>query len=337
MHIKFVLPDIQDIPTGGNIFNNRIIAQLRQYAEISVMIPGKNAAGAPADGAPDVVIVDSLLAAEVAAGDADGVRLLLVHLLPFFDPANEVEITPATREMLQTYDGCITTSHFSKMRLVEAGVAPGLVRVVYPGLDAGYRQLAEGQKAGKDKKDLADEVCRILTVSSLLPGKGLYEFVAVLEKLPASGWRWDLVGDDALDPAFADRLKARLKHSSVAEKVRWLGTVSPERMPACYAGYDLFVLPSRFETLGMAVREAMAAGLPVVAYDVGGISESLGEGGGVLVLPYDARQLGAEISGLVADGAKRRQLGGEAGRRSRAFPSWAASAEALAAWLKDRM
>jgi glycosyltransferase involved in cell wall biosynthesis len=80
------------------------------------------------------------------------------------------------------------------------------------------------------------------------------------------------------------------------------------------AAFDLFFLASRWEGFPLAVVEAMAAGLPVVAYDVAGVREAVAEGvNGWLVAPGDREGWGARIRGLLGDGAARRRLG-EAGR-----------------------
>ena len=83
------------------------------------------------------------------------------------------------------------------------------------------------------------------------------------------------------------------------------GCASRDRAPAAeldraYAAADLLVLASRAETYGMVVTEALARGLPVVAADVGGVTEALGHGEdgtrpGLLVPPGDAAALGAAL------------------------------------------
>ncbi|HEU0304874.1 MAG TPA: glycosyltransferase [Gaiellaceae bacterium] len=79
--------------------------------------------------------------------------------------------------------------------------------------------------------------------------------------------------------------------------------------------FDVFVLSSRFEGLPLVVLEAMLAGLPVVAADVGSVSEAVVDGStGLLVPPGDPAALARALAELLADPARRREMG-ETGRR----------------------
>ena len=146
-------------------------------------------------------------------------------------------------------------------------------------------------------------------------------------------WRWQLAGDDALDSQHAAEIFAGMKASPAAERLLWRGAMKQVDMPVCYRAASLFILPSRFETLGMAVREAMAAGLPVVAFDVGGVHESLSDGAGVLVAPFAYDCMQQQLSRLLVNPELRIKLGEKALVRSRQFPSWEESAATLMARL----
>jgi glycosyltransferase involved in cell wall biosynthesis len=81
---------------------------------------------------------------------------------------------------------------------------------------------------------------------------------------------------------------------------------------------DLFVSASWAESFPYSILEAMAAGLAVVATDVGGCGEAVEHGvTGLLVPPRDPAALGAAIGALLADPARRQELGAAGRRRQR--------------------
>lgn len=88
------------------------------------------------------------------------------------------------------------------------------------------------------------------------------------------------------------------------------GYLTGHELSATYASADIFVFPSRTETYGNAVLEALASGLPVVAYAEGGVLENLSHGdNGLLCPPGDVEALGRAIRRLVYDEVLRRRLG----------------------------
>jgi glycosyltransferase involved in cell wall biosynthesis len=87
-------------------------------------------------------------------------------------------------------------------------------------------------------------------------------------------------------------------------------------VPELLACMDVFVMPSRQEALGTAIVEAMAAGLPVVGSDVGGIPESVSADVGYVIRSGDVEGLAAVLGDLAADPDKRRSMGLAARRRA---------------------
>jgi len=113
-----------------------------------------------------------------------------------------------------------------------------------------------------------------------------------------------IVGDGPL----RRELTARAAELGIADQVTFTGTLDDVR--GALAAMDVFVLPSRAEGLSNALLEAMAAGRPVVATDVGGTHEAFdGDRTGVLVPPGDANAMAGAVMELVSDPARAARIG----------------------------
>ncbi len=114
------------------------------------------------------------------------------------------------------------------------------------------------------------------------------------------------------------QLEALIERAGVADRVHLVGRVSDDRLAAHLAAAAVFVMPSinRAESFGLATLEAQAAGLAIVATDVGtGTGEAFAPGtSGLLVRADDDDALVAALNKLAADPERRRAMG-EAGRR----------------------
>ena len=108
-------------------------------------------------------------------------------------------------------------------------------------------------------------------------------------------------------------LRRRALDGGLADRVRFPGPRTGADLDRSYAAADLLVLASRAETYGMVVTEALARGLPVVAADVGGLTEALGHGAdgtrpGLLVPPGDPAALGAALRAWLGDAELQRAV-----------------------------
>lgn len=122
-----------------------------------------------------------------------------------------------------------------------------------------------------------------------------------------------LVGDGP-DRSAARDLACRL---GVADRVRFAGpTAEPEQL---YAAADAFVFPSRYEAFGMALLEAMAAGLPTAVSEVGGITELTTPRTSLRVPPGDPVRLAEAIARLREDRPLRLRLSEAARERATRF------------------
>jgi len=109
-----------------------------------------------------------------------------------------------------------------------------------------------------------------------------------------------------------------LARDRLAGRVHFVGQVPRCRMPEIYSAGDVFAFPGFRESLGMVFLEAQSCGLPVVAFDNGGIAEVVADGQtGILAPLADRRGFDQALRGLLADPGARRQMGEAAARRVR--------------------
>ncbi len=126
--------------------------------------------------------------------------------------------------------------------------------------------------------------------------------------------RFTIVGDDSL-PGPSGRTYRRefeAKHANLVRSgaVRFTGSVSEAELDRAYAECDIFVAPSRYESFGLVLVEAMRHGKPAIACDIGGMREVVVPGETGLLVPLDdARALADAIRSLATDAGLRTRLG----------------------------
>jgi glycosyltransferase involved in cell wall biosynthesis len=174
------------------------------------------------------------------------------------------------------------------------------------------------------------------------PRKGhdvLIEALATLTDLP---WTCVCVGATDRAPDHVERLRRLTRSYGLGERVRFVGPRTGADLASAYAAADLLVLPSRAETYGMVVTEALARGLPVVASAVGGVPEALsgvpgslrrtarGDLPGALVPAGDPVALAGALGGWLREPRTRRWMRDAALDRRAGLPGWDATARSVA-------
>jgi glycosyltransferase involved in cell wall biosynthesis len=197
------------------------------------------------------------------------------------------------------------------------------VHVAHPGVDAA--DLAPGTAAGGS----------LLCVAAVTPDKGHDVLLDALATATDLAWRCACVGSLDRDPAVADRVRRHARDRGLDDRVRFTGPRTGRELDRAYAAADLLVLASYAETYGMVIAEALARGLPVIAAEVGGVTEALGYGQdgirpGLLVAPGDPAALGGAIRAWLTDAQLRGGLRQAARERRDSLREWPATAEILA-------
>jgi glycosyltransferase involved in cell wall biosynthesis len=328
-------------PTGGNIYDRRVCAGLAEagwdvlVTTVAAAWPGRSqAAGADLARAvaaiPDgeTVLIDGLIASPAAAQ-----LLLHMPLATALDTPHDASAQRSERAVLRAAAGVAVTSEWTRQQvLTRYGLPAHRVRVARPGAD---RVAAPPRPVHG----------RLLCVGVLGRHKGQDLLVDALASLADRDWHCVLAGPLDRHPDFVRQLQARITRLGYSHRIRLTGVMTGAALSHAYSTADLLVAPSRSETYGMTVTEALAHGLPVLAAAVGGLPEALGPSAdgtrpGQLVPPADPAALAAALGHWLDDERHRLRLRAAAGQRRPVLPGWDETtqgiASALTAWVSPR-
>jgi Glycosyl transferases group 1 len=175
--------------------------------------------------------------------------------------------------------------------------------------------------------DLDQPVPWLLAVAMMRAPDKLASYRALaraLGRLKGEPWHLIVVGDGP------EREQVRASFADVRSRVTFAGRRDPDDLARFYAAADLFVWPAVNEAYGMAILEAEAAGLPVVAGRTGGVPDIVADGeSGLLVRPEDDVGFAAAVGRLLEDPELCRRLGQAAAARVAARHGFAAAAQGL--------
>jgi glycosyltransferase involved in cell wall biosynthesis len=209
----------------------------------------------------------------------------------------------------------VASSHeIGRMLTTCCPAVAGRVSVIPHGVDLDrFRPVSPASqevKASRRALGLSEGDAVVGFVGRLVPQKGLSYLLAAAELLQAryGNLRFVIVGDGPLRSELATATA-----SSGTGRFCFLGERSD--VPHLLALFDVLVVPSEWEPFGIVNLEAMAAGRPVVAFDVDGIPEAIVHGETGLLVPHrDSRALASAIARLLDDAPLRRRMGA-AGRQ----------------------
>lgn len=300
--IHFLHPD-PTATSGGHLYNRQVL----QYAAAQgfplrpvVVDDGADHALSAARG--DWLLWDSLLSHRLAAAASGPRHALLVHCLaadnPLLNRRQRAEIATLEQRAARAAHAFIATG---------AGVAAKLkqrwsgkpVLLAEPGVDPLF--AARPAQAGAFTP--FDPV-QLVTVANLLPAKGHRQLLAVLSQLLHGNWHWHIVGDARVDLACTRRLRRSIAALGWQERVTWHGVLPQAELARLLHRAQVFLCASHYEAYGMALAEAVAAGLPVIATRVGEAERLVRRGiDGYLVEVGDWRGLRRYLESLMAGAA----------------------------------
>lgn len=213
-----------------------------------------------------------------------------------------------------------TVSKYSSKKMIQFyGVDKAKIRVAPNGVDIERFKPTKTNEKIKQQIGLDNKPC-VLFVGRLIPRKGLPFLIKAAKHIIKENNQtmFVIVGDGPLK----NNLRTHLEKSNLSTNFIFLGDVHESALPALYNCADVFALPSIQEGQGIALLEAQATAKPVVAFNVGGVSEAvLDKETGLLVKP-SSRELAEAIMKLLADCALREKMGSRGREFVSAYFSW---------------
>jgi glycosyltransferase involved in cell wall biosynthesis len=201
----------------------------------------------------------------------------------------------------------VADSAYNEVHLRDAGFGATAVIPPSASLDDGAQAPGAAPAPSRTAPPLAG--ARWLAVGRVSPNKALQDTVAALAVTRAHDdpdATLLVIGKPATR-SYDDALHRYVAELGLADAVTFTGHASDATVAAAYAESDVLVVTSEHEGFCVPVVEAMAAGVPVVAFDRGAVPEVLG-GGGVLVAEKNPYALASSVRDLLRDGARRAAL-----------------------------
>jgi glycosyltransferase involved in cell wall biosynthesis len=334
--VRFVVPQgIGEAAgvSGGNIYDLRVREGLVGLGwEVSLIEVDPDAAAPALADAPDyaLVLVDGLVAGrspEALAAEAERLRLVVIaHMVSASFPGTHPRTVEDEQRALAAARVVVTTSDWTRSELIRAGVVDAArIVVATPGTDVA--PAARGTTDGD----------ALLCVGVVAPHKGqdvLVEALAALE--PNRDWTCTIAGSLHSRPRFARRIADRAREAGLGGQVMLPGVLGGPDLDHAYRGTDLLVAPSRVESYGMAIAEALGHGIPVLASDVGGVREAVGDGeAAILVPPGDVSALVDALTRWMSDSELRSRMTDAAHDRRDELPRWSETAQRVADALEE--
>jgi len=340
--LRFAIPGDIETRTGGTIYDKRVMTELRlagwavEHLQWPASFPfpddcDVNTVAESLAACPDgsLVMIDGLafgVLPDLVAKEARRLRLVaLVHhpLALETGLSSEVEARLADLERRALEHACavvVTSEMTARTLTAQYGVPTQQITVAKPGVDW-----------PAEIPHPRNTTPQLLTVGTVTPRKGHDTLVDALSMTADLKWRCTIAGSLERSPETTAAIRKRIAGYGLDSRIALIGEV-PDPEPL-YRTSDLFVLPSRYEGYGMAIAEALAFGIPVVATSVGAIPEVVPPGAGILVPADDPTALAGALRQLLVDERHRERLTRGALAAALGLAEWRDTADLVASAL----
>ncbi len=198
-------------------------------------------------------------------------------------------------------------SNYLRQEGIKLGAPPERSLVIHPGIDVNFYQPSPDRTQPEAERPL-----NLITVGRLVWQKGLISALKAVKALVEKGYimHYSIVGDGVE----RNHLAFRARELGIDNNVKFFGTQPPDQVKQLLASSDIYLQPSLTESICVAVMEASATGLPVIASKVGGLPEVVEHDVTGLLVPPDSPTALAEAIMVLADDKNKRLEMGKLGR-----------------------
>jgi glycosyltransferase involved in cell wall biosynthesis len=240
------------------------------------------------------------------------------------DPARREALAASERDALAHAHAVVASSpETGRILVADYGVPVAKVTIVEPGTDPAPRSHGTGDPV------------QLLGVGAVSPRKGFDVLIGALAGLADLPWRLTVAGSLDRDPTTVGVLAAAIERAGLGARVKLVGALGESELSDLYATADVLVSPSLFEGYGMALAEALARGLPLVASTGGAAAQTVPDGAGLKVPPGDVASLRNALARMIADAGLRRRCADASWAAGQSLPRWIDTARKIAAVLRD--
>jgi len=250
----------------------------------------------------------------------------------------EPQVRVATEERIaNAVDAMVVSTETERQDLARLyNVPPARVAVIPPGVDL---EMFRPQDKAAARRALGIAESRVLLyVGRLQPLKGVDILVRAMAQMENAGdTRLLIVGGNRTGDPMVSTLKAEARELGVLGNITFTGPLPQAGLPAYYCAADAFVLPSHYESFGLAALEAMACGTPVVVSRVGGLTTFISQGKEGYLIPWRCPEPFAQrIEMLLSNPLLQRTMGEAALAKARSM-GWNVAADRMLRFYESLM
>jgi len=249
---------------------------------------------------------------------------LMLHYLESMQTYYTAQVKAALwtgeKRWLRAVQGIIVPSRQLREHLARQGIDQEKITVASPGIV----QVSAG-RLPRPKRLSANDSITLITVGTLSKGKGQLDVVRMLAQMQATNFRLHLVGDYGQNASYTEEMRALIQRSHLQDAVMVHGSMPQQALFELLPQCDLYLSASSYESYSMATAEAVAHGLPILAYATGAIGDWIEDGvNGMLIALGKPEQFFQALRRLFTERQTLNQLRDNAWARTAhlAFHSW---------------